>query len=181
MEIAGEQLIESWNKRLQHLPGAVGDAAFDDALVSITRRALRGVDGSRDERGNQSPERIKTYVKYVVDRKVKGAWSRAATPVRYEEGRVAARESATDLVGRLRSDRDADELLAKAWDALGAFERQAREVDARRMSWIAHVLVEHGIAGRGAEVVMLRAAREPTIDVGEHGLEVRYTPRHRAS
>lgn len=176
LEIAGALVGDSWNKHLKKLPWAVGDATYDETLTTITNRAKRGVAGFRDERGKLSPEKIRKYVKYVIDCKLKGAWPQGMTTLPLDDVRPPVHDAATDVFDRLVRERDDDELLRQARSVLAAFERRAREVDARRMSWIMHLLVEHGITGPGAELVLLRATRELTVAVGEGGLEVRFRP-----
>ncbi len=178
MEIAGALLGAIWSRRLRYLPSAVGDAAYDDALDTITRRAFRGVAEFRDERGEASPERVKAYVKFVVDRKLMDI-HRVPQVAVFDERQTPRDHDAVieeDLPDRLARDRYEDGLLAQALSQLDEFERRAHEIDARRTSWIAHLLVEHGVNDRGAEIVMLRAERELMIEVGEHGLVARYLP-----
>ena len=176
LQLASALVCDAWNKRLQNLPSGVGDYAYDHALDTIIRRALKGVTGFRDDRGDLSPIRVKAYVQYVVDRKLSSAWQVDSTVALDAQGVPANAEDVLDLSARLACDRAADEWLTQARRKLEAFERLARENDARRMRSVAAQLAEHGVAGVGAEVVMRRAARELTIVVGERGLEIRYSP-----
>jgi hypothetical protein len=180
LQIAGTMLADAWSKRFRQLPSAVGDAAYDAVLDTVMRRAWKGVDGFLDVRGNLDPELIKRYVRYVVDKKIMGAWSVTPRTTSIDVDRVPAGdvddEDFLDLLGRLERDRVEDDLLTQAREKRAAFEREARKADADRLKSIAACLGEHGVTGIGAKVVMLRAARELSIYIGVGRLEARYLP-----
>ena len=181
LELAGALLVDDVTKHQQHLSDAVRDIAYDDAVTAIMRRARRGVSGFRDARGRQNPERIRSYVKYVMDRKVKGAWCQVEPTVPLDDADATCdlsigHEDAVAEARRLVLDDQQQELLNQARQVVQDIERRARERDARRMSWIANLLSEHAIAGPATRVIMLRAARQLAVDVTEHDIVIRYLP-----
>ena len=177
LELAVAQLARHWTSRLQTLPAAVGDRAYDDALEAIVARARRGVDGFQNERGEVSADRVSAYVKLALNTKTRAAWANRDVPRRSDASvyEVASTDE-LDVVDRLERDAAADAILERAQGELARLSRRAHSMDARRLEHVAELLEAHGITGTAASVVMARATRRSQFDITTEGLELRYEP-----
>lgn len=185
LDKASTVLADSWTKRLQQLPAEVGERAYELALMTIIRRAESGVPRFADERGALCPDRIRAYVKFVIDKKVKQAWVERPpdpVPMAYEPAALGtdfddwwANENPSDWIDAAQPGDDGD-LLQRARRELERIRRLSLAREARRMRVIEQGLIECGIASQARAVVLARAARRWVIDVTENGTERRALP-----
>ena len=179
LDIAATVLADAWAKRLAVLPYEVGELGYEATLAQVTRRALKGVSGFRGASGRQSPDRIRGYVKFSLDRKVKGAWAERVDvppPVSYdvvafahEFGHWQAADEPDEEAGDA-GDAAKGSLFAQACEELERRERASDALEYHRRRAIGQGLRGLGIASHERAVVLARTARSWRLAVVEDEL-----------
>jgi hypothetical protein len=176
LDVAVTVLADAWAKRLAVLPYEVGELAYEATLTQVTRRALSGVSGFRAASGRQSPDRIRAYVKYTLDKKVKGAWAEHVTtprPISYDVVALTHEFEdwqAADERDDGASDAADDDVLARAREELGRRERASDALEYHRRRAIDRGLRALGMPSRDRSVVLARTARSWRLAIVEDDL-----------
>ncbi len=173
LEFALSRLEALERIHLQYLPVAIADHAGTAAFKTITNRAVSGVEKFHDDRGRQCREKIHAYVKQTVSCKVNGAYAAERT-VPLDDERMATLHRGLDRTELLEHESKQDSLRKEAEAMYKTEWQHTRARDVERLNWLTEKLVEHGIKGHDATLVMLRAMRRWTLDITETGLHVNY-------
>lgn len=181
LQTAATALVDRSHKRLQFLPSAVADCAYDSTCDAVMRRAQQGVSGFCGPDGQLLPDKVLSFVKFVLDKKVNDGWNllRGRRETGLDEGRTPDSRTAPDAdddARRLDDDRRRDSLLEQARAELERIQMHYHDVDALRLRLVEQALTARGIDPRRAAIVRLRATRAWECVVGDDGVRRRYLP-----